>query len=142
MTTVSRLNPTERDVRETLVSFEVEDIDSYVPASWYHIAVDNDVAYWAALSYEGQQLTDRLASYSLSDPSAKLRVGRCTVSDPPGEMAMILKCDVDDGHAVIQPWIAGGGDSHLIFYDINTGSVELVDTGLDVFDVQIIHQGE
>jgi hypothetical protein len=33
-------------------------------------------------------------------------------------------------------------DSRLILYDLNTGLVDLVDTGLNIFDVQILRLGE
>ena len=142
VTTVSLINPKTNEVDKTLVSFEVSGIDGYVQASWYPIAVDNDTAYWVALSDRGSQLEGEIRAYSLVDPAAQAQKGRFVVPDPPGKVAMILKFDVDDGHAVIQPRFAGVGDSHLILYDMNTGATELVDTGLKVFDVQIVHLGE
>ena len=142
VTTVSRINPNTNEADKTLVSFQVSGIDGYVRASWYHIAVDNDTAYWVALSERGSRLEGEIQAYSLVDPVALAQKRRFVVPDPPGEVAMILKFDVDDGHAVIQPRFVGGGDSHLILYDINTGLAELVDTGLKIFDVQIVHLSE
>ena len=142
VTTVSLINPQDYEADKTLVSFEVGGIDRYVQASWYHIAVDNDTAYWVALSDRGLGLEGEIQAYSLVNPAAEQRIMKFTLPDPPGDVAMILKFDVDDGHAVIQPRFAGRGDSHLILYDINTGSAELVDTGLKIFDVQIVHLGE
>ena len=142
VTTVSRINPNTNEADKTLVSFQVSGIDWYVQASWYHIAVGNDTAYWVALSERGSRLEGEIQAYSLVDPVALAQKRRFVVPDPPGEVAMILKFDVDDGHAVIQPRFVGGGDSHLILYDINTGLAELVDTGLKIFDVQIVHLSE
>ena len=142
VTTVYQVNSETNEVDETLVSFEVGGIDGYVQGSWYPIAVDNDTAYWVALTDRGSRLEGEIRAYSLLDSTAQAQKGRFVVPDPPVEDAMILKFDVDDGHAVIQPRFAGVGDSHLILYDMNTGATELVDTGLKVFDVQIVHLGE
>ena len=142
VTTVSLINPETNEADQPLVSFEVSGIDQYVQASWYHIAVDDDTAYWVALTNRGPRLEGEIQAYSLVNPAAQPQVGRFTIPDPPGEAVMILKFDVDDGHAVIQPRFAGAGDSRLILYDMNSGLAELVDTGLKIFDVQIVHLGE
>ena len=116
-------------------------IDEYVQASWYHIAVDDDIASWVALTNRGPRLEREIQTYSLVDPAAQPQVARFTVPEPPGDAVMILKFDLDDGHAVIQPEFAGGDDSRLILYDTNARLAELVDTELDIFDVQIVHLG-
>ncbi|MBC8281721.1 MAG: hypothetical protein H8E48_13130 [Chloroflexi bacterium] len=126
VTNVARINPVTQEVQESLVSLEVTDIDSYVAGSWYHVAVDNDVAYRAALSNVGQQSRGKIASVPLGDSSADIQIDTFTVPGAPGKAVAILKVDGDDGSVVIQPRFSGRGDSELILFDINSGSLDLV----------------
>ena len=142
VTSITRVDPLNPEASKIVASFEVSDEDGYVPSSWWQMAEDNDVVYWAAMSYQGQVLVGEVWFFQLDDPASDPLMHRFTMPDAPGEMSMILKFDVDDGHAVIQPRFRGSTDSRLILYDLNTGSVDLVDTGLKIFDVQIIHMGE
>ena len=136
------MDPLDPEASEIVASFEVSDVKDYVPSSWWQMAEDNDVVYWAAMSYQGERLVGEVWSFRLDDPESDPLMHSFTVPGAPGEMSMILKFDVDDGHAVIQPRFTGYTDSRLILYDLNTGSVDLVDTGLRIFDVQILHLGE
>tara|TARA_B100000315_G_C14476903_1_gene541064 strand:+ start:74 stop:886 length:813 start_codon:yes stop_codon:yes gene_type:complete len=142
VTTITRMDPSNPDASDIVASFEVSDIDGYVPSSWWQMAEDSNVVYWAAMSYQGQSLVGEVWSFRLDDPASDPVMHRFTVPDAPQEMSMLLKFDVDDGHAVIQPRFRGSTDSRLILYDLNTGSVDLVETGLRIFDVQILHLGE
>jgi len=142
VTTISRLDPSGAGGAEVVASFEVSDIDDYVQSSWWQMAEDNNVAYWAAMSYQGQDLVGEVWSFRLDDPESDPEMHSFTVPDAPGEISMLLKFDVDDGHAVIQPRFRGFTDSRLILYDLNTGAVDLVNTGLRIFDVQVLHLGE
>ena len=111
-------------------------------SSWWQMAEDNNVAYWAAMSYQGQDLVGEVWSFRLDDPESDPEMHSFTVPDAPGEISMLLKFDVDDGVTVIQPRFRGFTDSRLILYDLNTGAVDLVDTGLRIFDVQVLRLGE
>jgi hypothetical protein len=142
VTTITRVDPSSSGDSEIVASFEVSDVASYVPSRWWQMALDNDVVYWTAMSYQDQGLVGEVWSFQLNDPASDPKMHSFAVPDAPGEMSMILKFDVDDGHAVIQPRFSGSTDSRLILYDLNTGSVDLVDTGLSIFDVQILHLGE
>ena len=142
VTSITRVDPLDPEASKIVASFEVSGAEDYVPSNWWQMAEDNDVVYWAAMSYQGERLLGEVWSFRLDDPESDPLMHSFTVPGAPGEMSMILKFDVDDGHAVIQPRFTGYTDSRLILYDLNTGSVDLVDTGLRIFDVQILHLGE
>ena len=60
----------------------------------------------------------------------------------PEEVTGIYGFDVDDGYLVLEAWLQDRNQSGLILFDLSTGVSEMVDLGLEISDVQIIHLGE
>jgi len=129
-----------------MVAFQIYDFDSYIPGSWGDIQLDNGFAYWVAISKDNTGLAGQLFWYPLISPDEDIMVADFRVPSGNGVLENILKFDVDDEYVLIWPRYRDAqgivSNSQLILLNSETGKVQHFETGLRIFDAQIIHQGE
>ena len=146
VTAVDRLDPDTAQVVEQMVAFQVTDYDSYIAGSWNHVVVDNQAAYWLALSEQGANVSGQLLWYPLSGPDEEILSGEFQMPAGEGELTALLKFDVDDDALVLWPRYKNAqgfvDDSQLVLVDLRTGTVQHINTDLKIFDVQVISFGE
>ena len=118
-----------------IVGFEVDDFNAR-RLNWVW-SVDNGVVYWAMVK---DSTNLEVWRYEL-ERSSPPQVASVTL---PQSSAGILQFDVDDGIVVIG--ILWEGDAvcctKFVLFDVNIPWADVIDLGLRISDVQVIHLGE
>lgn len=128
---------TDTASQSELGSFSFPGFDSY--NSWTRPVVDNGIATWASAETFGSQTTVRLWSMSLADaPHDPVTIDL----EIDGEF-QVLDVDRDDDFFVMLIRRPGTGIANeLALFDKLSGDLTVVDTGLKIFDVEVVRYGE
>jgi hypothetical protein len=121
-----------------ITAFEIEDWDTYRPASWRNVVISDDIAYWAGFVEGSGTNSVEILAASLTDPD----VFTIYEFDMPASDNQIIgfnsTIDADGGYVLLKPFYQGG-DRSLVIFDTVTETVQVIDTGFVVVDAQLLY---
>ena len=121
-----------------ITAFEIDDWDTYHPASWRNVVIEDGTAYWAGFRIGPAAYTVEILAADLTDPDI------FTVFEfeiPAGGQRITgfnSTIDADGGYVIIKPFYEVGDRSKLLIYDTARETAELIDTGFHIIDAQVI----
>ena len=139
ITGVFTVNPdTGQPADSYITAFEIEDWDDYLPTSWQSVVIADGIAYWAGFLNGPANYSVEILAADLTDPDI-FTVYEFNIPASEKEITgFFSKIDADGGYVLIKPHFEGGGRSKVLICDTERETAELIDTGFNITDVQVI----
>jgi len=139
ITGVFTVNPdTGQPADSYITAFEIEDWDDYLPTSWQSVVIADGIAYWAGFLNGPANYSVEILAADLTDPDIFTVYGFDMPTSEKEITGFYSAIDADGGYVLIKPSYEGGDRSRLLIYDTANETVQLIDTGFHIVDVQVI----
>ena len=122
-----------------ITAFEIEDWNEYHPSSWRNVVIEDGIAYWAGFGIGPVTYTVEVLAADLTDPDV-FTVYEIDMPPTGREITGFNSAiDADGGYVLIKPFYEGGDRTTVLIYDTARETAELIDTGFDITDAQVIY---
>ena len=122
----------------SITAFEIEEWNDYHGSSWRNVVIEDEIAYWAGFRIGTATTTVRVLVADLLNPDL-IDVHEFEVPSTGKQITGFNSTiDADGGYVLIKPFYEGGDRSKVLIYDTVTESVDLIDTGFEITDAQVI----
>ncbi|PKB72283.1 MAG: hypothetical protein BZY87_01335 [SAR202 cluster bacterium Io17-Chloro-G6] len=122
-----------------ITAFEIEDWNDYHFSSWRHVVIENGTAYWVGFLGGPSNYAVEILAADLADPD-NFAVYEFDIPSNGEEITGFNSTiDADGGYVLIKPFYEGGDRTKLLIYDTTKETAELINTGFDITDAQLIY---
>ncbi|MDA0262684.1 MAG: hypothetical protein O3A93_03055 [Chloroflexi bacterium] len=119
-------------------AFEIDGWDDYHPASWQNVVIADGMAYWAGFLEKSGAYSVEILAADLTNPELFTVHAFDMPSTAVGISGWNATIDADNGYVLIKPFYEGGDRSKVFVYNTASATGELIDTGFDITDAQLI----
>jgi|GEM_PF-518448 hypothetical protein len=139
ITGVFKVDPASGQPAENYITaFEVEDWDDYMFSSWRNVVIADGMAYWVGFLENGGRRSLEILAASLDDPD-DFTIYEFAMPASENEVnGFDSTIDADGGCVLIKPWYNGGDRSKILIFDTATETANIIDTGFDIVDAQML----